>query len=424
MKIIIHRGIDQIGGCITEIASYGGTKILIDLGHNLPDGDKSSIDSLESHGSLDDLLSGVSHIFYSHYHNDHLGFEAKVSTKTIQHIGALSLSMVRNLRSHMTKAKDLCKEAQASLAALNRFQAYISYKRVQYGDIFVTPLPVSHSAIDAHMFLIECDGKIVLHTGDFRDHGYRGEELLQRINDLLKLRVDVLIIEGTMLARADKRMINEVELQDQAIDLLNRSKYVFVLCSSMDADRLTSFSMAAQRQNKKRRIIADRYQVQQIIAIKKASSKPYNGIFAYNYYNETRIELDRMKRYGFMMFVRNSKTFEKNIDDILTEAAINPHDVLFIYSQFMGYLLKGHKAFKIDLYNFVHRHEWNIVHLHTSGHASKEAIKTLCELANPTTAIIPIHKEGRGSLQTLNLNVDCPIIEYSTVVNDIEIIIK
>ena len=39
MRIKIHRGIDQIGGCITVIQSASGTKILIDLGHNLPEAD-------------------------------------------------------------------------------------------------------------------------------------------------------------------------------------------------------------------------------------------------------------------------------------------------------------------------------------------------------------------------------------------------
>ena len=35
MRIVIHRGIDQIGGCITEISTTH-TKIVIDLGSNLP----------------------------------------------------------------------------------------------------------------------------------------------------------------------------------------------------------------------------------------------------------------------------------------------------------------------------------------------------------------------------------------------------
>ena len=38
MEIIIHRGINQIGGCITEIAT-DTTRIIIDLGQNLPDGE-------------------------------------------------------------------------------------------------------------------------------------------------------------------------------------------------------------------------------------------------------------------------------------------------------------------------------------------------------------------------------------------------
>ena len=35
MKITIHRGINQIGGCATEIQS-GEDRIMIDLGGNLP----------------------------------------------------------------------------------------------------------------------------------------------------------------------------------------------------------------------------------------------------------------------------------------------------------------------------------------------------------------------------------------------------
>ena len=36
MKVTIHRGTHQIGGCITQIESNSGTKIIIDIGENLP----------------------------------------------------------------------------------------------------------------------------------------------------------------------------------------------------------------------------------------------------------------------------------------------------------------------------------------------------------------------------------------------------
>jgi len=38
MKIIIHQGIDQIGGCITVITT-DNAKFLIDLSQNLTDGE-------------------------------------------------------------------------------------------------------------------------------------------------------------------------------------------------------------------------------------------------------------------------------------------------------------------------------------------------------------------------------------------------
>ena len=40
-------------------------------------------------------------------------------------------------------------------------------------DIKVTPLLVDHSAYNAYMLLIEAEGKKILHTGDFRNHGFK-----------------------------------------------------------------------------------------------------------------------------------------------------------------------------------------------------------------------------------------------------------
>lgn len=64
MKITIHRGQNQIGGCITEIESRSGTRILIDLGHNLPEGDNRSEDKYDIPENMDDLLKGCSAVLY------------------------------------------------------------------------------------------------------------------------------------------------------------------------------------------------------------------------------------------------------------------------------------------------------------------------------------------------------------------------
>ena len=66
MKVRIHRGANQIGGCITEIQSASGTRILIDLGHNLPGESQDDIDRFDDRENLSDLLSGISGIIYTH----------------------------------------------------------------------------------------------------------------------------------------------------------------------------------------------------------------------------------------------------------------------------------------------------------------------------------------------------------------------
>ena len=54
MKLRVLKGTNQIGGCITEIVSDKGTKIIIDLGEDLPDDN-----SLKSENpNIDGLTTG------------------------------------------------------------------------------------------------------------------------------------------------------------------------------------------------------------------------------------------------------------------------------------------------------------------------------------------------------------------------------
>lgn len=83
MIITIHRGIDQIGGCITEIASTSGTKILIALVHNLPKGENRDNDPLDKAENILPIIDGVSAVFYTHLHGYHVVFEATIDKKGI-----------------------------------------------------------------------------------------------------------------------------------------------------------------------------------------------------------------------------------------------------------------------------------------------------------------------------------------------------
>ena len=246
MKITIHRGQNQIGGCITEIESGSGTRILIDLGHNLPEGDTPSEDKYDIPENMDELLKGCSAVLYTHYHGDHLGFAAEVHKRGIpQYMGRLAIDIMQHLNSHMRLAEALRDQAEANLEALKDFRELVRIHKTVIGDIGITPYNVSHSAPDSYMFLIECDGKKILHTGDFRDHGYLGKGLSGMLDKyIIPKGIDILITEGTNVGQPAKSIVPENEIRQEFHRCIRKYKNVFILCSSADMDRLWSIYQA------------------------------------------------------------------------------------------------------------------------------------------------------------------------------------
>ena len=275
MKITIHRGLNQIGGCITEIQSLSGTKIHIDLGHNLPDGGGVSEDKYESPENLDQLLDDCSAVFYTHYHGDHLGFAAEIHKRGVaQYMGPLAIKIMIHLNDHMTYAEKLKDRAEANLKALNEFKTFAIGRKTIIGDIAITPYGVSHSAPDSYMFLIECDGKKVLHTGDFRDHGFLGKGLYTMLEKhIIPQGIDVLITEGTNVGQKSKSVLSEQEISSQFCQIMRKYKNVFILSSSADADRLWSIYRA---HNKSRQpFLCDAYQKKMLDIIRVYYEKLY-----------------------------------------------------------------------------------------------------------------------------------------------------
>ena len=425
MKITIHRGINQIGGCITEIQSSSGTKILIDLGHNLPDADGQAEDEYDVPENLDRLLDGVSAVFYTHYHGDHIAFEAAVAKKGIdQYLGRRAKLVKLKFYAHMMSTDK--EKYEAAFQAVWKFKEYDLNSPVEIGDIKITPQEVSHSAANACMFVIECDGKKVLHTGDFRDHGYLGKYLYGTLRRfVVKRKIDVLITEGTLISREDERMMSENELQDKAYELMSRYKYAFVLCSSTDIDRLASFCQATAR-HQGRLFITDGYQRKLLEPFTDYYFQKRN-ISVYDFskvreYDESIIS--DMIEYGFTMPVRPSAKFKEQLDSLV--ASLPKEETVFIYSQFQGYILEDHKAYNANTDKFVHSHDWNHEYLHTSGHASRETLAQVCTLVNPSAAIIPIHTEKGSDFTSLDIpdELKSKVVTSDTVADGIEIHVR
>lgn len=389
LHIIIHRGIDQIGGCITEIATQN-TRILIDLGQNLPDGYGIVLDNFDNAEAVENITKGVDAIFYTHYHSDHLGLFSFVPDGINQYIGKVAkrVALCKHQRLSLIKGREAVSALE--IAKMEQIHTYEPNQPVTIGDIRVTPFFVSHSAYDAYMFLIEAGGKRILHTGDFRGHGYLSKGLMPTIQKLILRRgkIDFLITEGTMLSRLDERVRHERELSREVVRVMRQYKNVFVMCSSTDLERLATFHSAHQKAGG-RPFVCDDFQ-KEILGIFSETAGKQSDLFnfgdPYTFWKENTKLLNWMQDKGFCMLVRATDKFNDYLSFL--EPQIDAENTVLIYSMWDEYINPESKHANPRYLDFTGKFP-TIKNIHTSGHASAECLAEVVSLVNPTMGIIP-----------------------------------
>ena len=426
MEIVIHRGIDQIGGCITEICSKK-SKVLIDLGQNLPDGDGIVLDALANRSSIEKITRDVDAIFYTHYHGDHFGLFHLVPADIPQYLGEVAKMVALEKHKRLSFIKGQEERFTEETALIEKMATFEANEVIEIGDIQIIPFFVSHSAYDAYMFLIIADGKRVLHTGDFRGHGYLSRGLLPMIKSyvLPRGKIDFLITEGTMLSRIDERVRHESELKKEAIELMKKYKYVFIQCSSTDMERLASF-YAANKTFRNRPFVCDDFQSNVLKIFSDTAGKKsqlFNFEKAYTFWPGNSKLISWMGESGFCMLVRATDKYEKYLDSL--RSRIKDDETVLIYSMWSEYVNPESRHANTKYLNFVNKFP-RMERLHTSGHASADCLTDVCSLVNPTSGIIPIHSEQSSRLKDLPINKELKwkIITKSTLINKVEIQIQ
>lgn len=421
MRVIIHRGIDQIGGCITEIAT-DNTRIFIDLGRNLPDGKGCVEDIYSDEEKVRELTRNVDAIFYTHYHGDHLGHFAFVPDTVEQYIGGTARKVALCKTNKLKHIKSQEAVFGKEIEQLNKMIPFIAGQEISIkGKIKVTPYWVSHSAYDSYMFLIEAEGKRILHTGDFRDHGYIGRKLYDMIDKyiLRKGQVDLLITEGTMLSRLKEPVKREKELEIEIGRLMRKYKYVFAMCSSTDLERLSAFHNAS-----KLPLLCDDYQ-KEVLEIFADSAGKYSDAFTFRRakeFDSSVYGIDKMKEQGFCMLIRATSKFEGYLNTF--QSQLNRSQTLLIYSMWKEYANPKSRHAKKEHLSLIDQFE-NVEKIHTSGHASAECLANVCKLVNPVSGIIPIHSEYSENFKQLDIGDELKnkIITSSQILSGIIVII-
>lgn len=366
MKIIIHRGSHQIGGIAVEIKT-DSTRIIIDMGDELTM-DNSYMPKPLNISGVTDENGKCDAVLFTHYHGDHTGQLPNIRKDIPIFMGELTKDIL------------LATMQNAEQETINRIKSAKIFEAGQIqtiGDITVTPYSIDHSACDSYMFLIEAEGKKILHTGDFRTHGFRGKAVPKILRSFIK-KVDVLITEGTNISRKNKEIITECQLQHKVKEYINKYKYVFAYTSSTNLERICSFAKAVPQG---KYFICDEYQNKLLNIIKehwKDHSKLCDNIKKITYGINL---LPKFQEKGFLMMVRDNSMFRKIIPEFDKDKSI------MLYSMWNGY--RTHPESTIPEFLAL-AGKWE--YLHTSGHAYVEDIKEMVKIINPS-CIIPIHTD-------------------------------
>lgn len=383
MEIKIHRGQNQIGGNIVEIAT-SNTKILLDVGLELDEEKNKKLPEIK--GLFDSC--GFDAIFVSHYHGDHLGLAYSVNKDIPIYMGEASYKII--------KASDEYKRVQTIYP-----KGFLKHKNpIIVGDITITPFLCDHSAFDSYMLLCETEGQSVLYTGDFRSNGRKPFDWL--LNQLPR-KIDKLICEGTTLSRTNYIAETETELEEKAVmHFSNVAGPIFVLQSSMNIDRIVTMYRSAKRSG--RIFLQDLYMAEIASAIGGSIPNPafadvYPFITNPNRYIElckfkNRVGKDFITISNFVMCVRTSML--RYLQSLSKKMSFK--NGLLIYSFWSGYKETE------EMQDFLKSCEdmgLKILTLHTSGHADKKAIELLINKTNPNE-IIPIHTENADWFKSIH----------------------
>ena len=425
LEILIHRGSNEIGGTCIQLSctalgrtnchdtNYGrtncsGTTILLDLG--LPLSNKRSI---ELHGWTESKIpSCPDAVLISHPHQDHFGLINIVAPEVPVYIGELAKALIDSTR--MLLGKDL---------HANNFQYLKNGQTFQIGEFAITPYLVDHSAADAYGFLIEVQGMRVFYSGDFRSHGRKSILFDKIINDPPK-DIDLLFMEGTMIERNNDDFPAETDVEKKIYDTIKDQKNVsFLISSAQNIDRIVSAYRACIRAGKY--LIIDIYTAWVLEKLKLVSnhvpSMEWDLIKVYADFSQDMKLKEHPEFFGdFRKRLYKHRIRKEEIQN-------NPSNYLFfgrmsrfkmmnwykksipvnvIYSQWLGYL----KCENADYFGaeeiaaYRNDTQVNFVYAHTSGHATREVLKTFADAINPGK-LAPIHTEHRDKYAQYFSNV-------------------
>ena len=389
MKITIHRGSDQIGGCVTEY-ECNGYHLFVDYGEELPGGPKTG--DLQVEGLTYGDMSR-SALLVTHYHGDHIGSITKLPEALPIYMGEVAREIQMVLSDHLKGVSPIHKEMVKRLPAVKTFKAG---KEFLLGPFRIMPVTVDHSAFDAYAFKIETDGVSAYHTGDFRLHGFRSGRFTEMIEKYVG-KVDYVVCEATNILRPSATSKKESALQQDFVSLFKENKACVVYLSSTNIDRLFALYHAALDAGLP--FYVDGYQKKIMdIIVNSKSMWTRSSLYQYGRYKPEALmyhKYDRerffvsdgfkefLEKHGYVIIVRSNERFDNLLEQI-------PGKKMKVLSMWRGYVKEGTDAYNESLARSL---DGEYGYMHTSGHIDMNDLREFFRMLQPK-GIIPIHTDS------------------------------
>lgn len=170
--VTIHRGIDQIGGCITEISTKTSC-VFVDFGQNLPGCTVPTTPEQDEAQVRDIFAQNVKQhqaVVYTHAHEDHVGLFDLIPCDVSQYIGVggqelmlakydlLKIAHEQEWKDSEEKSKILIDDEQKIRKIIDfhiweRTAPHTRSKSFMIGDIRITPFLIAIASMTPICFL-------------------------------------------------------------------------------------------------------------------------------------------------------------------------------------------------------------------------------------------------------------------------------
>ena len=353
----------------------------------------------------DSKSSQVEAVFITHAHTDHCDYIRwlRNGIKIYATPVTRAIILAREASSHPVSAEHrMACFTDSGVVEEKEITSIEPAGKVLLNNCEFTPLMVDHSAIGSAAYLVQTEDIKLVYTGDFRRHGSRGELTDEFIERAAKFEPDVLVIEGTNIARGS--LNTEAEVEAKISKLVSQSKgLVLASFSAIDFDRLKTFYRVAKENKRKMAVSTKQFFVLNFLRQQDLLDLPNEFIQeTYVFYRrkqrlpkwEESVLNSGVKKIDIQEVERHQPEFILNFSYYDMNEAVEIKFIpgsIFILSQSEPF----NEEMEIDfqkLLNWLEYFGLPIYIVHASGHASAFDLREVVERLRPEKVFL-VHTE-------------------------------